>query len=66
MIPAPATARTRAQLGEPNKKHAIARCDREIARAKAYLRLGLVSTLDGFLWLNDWRTERKMIEAEPE
>lgn len=56
MISAPAIARSAA----------IARCDQEIARAKAYLRLGLVSTLDGYLWLNDWRTEKLLIEQEPE
>jgi hypothetical protein len=66
MIPAPATARPRVRCAYPNKKEALTRCDQEIERIYREAYSGNPDVEGILMGLHDWRTERKMIEAEPE
>ena len=65
-VPAPATERSRVRCAYPNKKEALARCDREIARIKAEALSGNPDVEGILLGLHDWRTEKILIEREPE
>jgi hypothetical protein len=67
MIPGPATERSILRCAYPNKKEALARCDLEITAAQKALKESTDGKLiEIWLWLQDWRNEKRLIEAETE